>query len=76
MRSGSDVVCIRCGLPIGDPPRINRLSDGEPCGACAERLLETLPPIFHAPLPYAIEAGAGIRVEEEQRADWRPDEPA
>lgn len=43
-----DIVCFRCSQPIGDPPRIHMLG-GRPCSACAERLLETLPGVFHTP---------------------------
>jgi hypothetical protein len=46
--SAHEVVCFHCGQGVGDPPRLN-LIDGEPCTACAERLLETLPGVFHTP---------------------------
>ena len=46
--------CFRCGRPVGEPPAINELPDGRPCPACAERLLESLPPIFHAPMPFVL----------------------
>lgn len=38
--------CIECGGVVGS---LNEDEDGEPCPVCAERLLETLPGIFHAP---------------------------
>ena len=47
------VVCFQCGQTVGDPPRANVRPDGSPCPACAERLLASLPPIFHA-LPPAM----------------------
>lgn len=54
-RPRPDIVCFRCGRPVGDPPVLNPLGDGEgTCPACAERLLESLPPIFHAPMPFAV----------------------
>ncbi|MFT5052779.1 MAG: hypothetical protein ACI8QZ_004216 [Chlamydiales bacterium] len=56
----SDVVCFHCSQPIGDPPQLNEMADGEPCPACRDRLLDELPPIFHAPL----EAGGAIPVQE------------
>lgn len=43
-----EVVCFHCGQQVGDPPRLNMIDD-EPCKACAERLLETLPGVFHTP---------------------------
>ncbi len=44
-----DVVCFHCGQSVGDPPVLNLIEDEEPCPACAERLLEALPGIFHSP---------------------------
>ncbi len=52
----NEVVCIQCGQPIGDPPRLNLLAEEEPCPACAERLLESLPGIFHTPYESPTEA--------------------
>lgn len=45
--SGSNPTrCFTCGEPAGDPPVLNRLSDGRPCPACAERALEALPSLL------------------------------
>lgn len=38
--------CIECG---GAADQLNEDEEGAPCPACAERLLETLPGVFHAP---------------------------
>ncbi len=38
--------CIECGGFVGS---LNEDEDGIPCSACAERLLETLPGVFHQP---------------------------
>lgn len=38
--------CIECGGLTG---ALNEDEDGVPCPACAERLLETLPGVFHTP---------------------------
>ena len=38
--------CIECGGVVGS---LNEDEDGVPGPACAERLLETLPGVFHAP---------------------------
>jgi hypothetical protein len=38
--------CFRCGGPSDE---LNELAEGENCPACAERLLETLQGVFHAP---------------------------
>ncbi|MDA8592955.1 hypothetical protein N9L90_03455 [Planctomycetota bacterium] len=56
--------CIECG---GAVHSLNEDEAGEPCVACAERLLETLPGIFHSPWstprdvdqPAEAEAGLG-----------------
>ncbi len=56
MRQSHEVVCFSCGQPVGDPPRLNTTPGGDNCPACAERLLESLPGVFHAPV--AIEAVA------------------
>jgi hypothetical protein len=55
-------ICFSCGQPIpasqtwapsasalGSPaemPRLNRTPDGNPCDACAERLLEAMPSLI------------------------------
>lgn len=38
--------CFRCGGPAN---QLNELEEGQNCPACAERLLETLQGVFHAP---------------------------
>lgn len=38
--------CIECG---GEVDQLNEDAEGVPCPACAERLLETLPGLFHEP---------------------------
>lgn len=44
MGRAQDTLCIGCGLPAGNPPRLNRLDDGRVCPTCRDRLLESLPP--------------------------------
>ena len=51
MGEGRAVVCFQCGRSVGEPPVLNELPDGGNCPACAERLLESLPPIFPVPSP-------------------------
>ena len=43
---GSATRCIECGGVVGS---LNEDDEGVPCPVCAERLLETLPGIFHSP---------------------------
>lgn len=40
-------LCFTCGLVVENTPRLNRLTNGEVCPACRDRLLDLLP----APLP-------------------------
>lgn len=49
--------CIECGGVVGS---LNEDENGVPCPACAERLLETLPGVFHAPW---VATGATAEVE-------------
>lgn len=37
-------ICFQCGQDTGLPPKLNTLSDGTRCRACAERVLASLPP--------------------------------
>ncbi len=39
-------ICFQCGQATADGTRFNRLADGRPCPACAERLLMALPPLL------------------------------
>jgi DNA-directed RNA polymerase subunit RPC12/RpoP len=40
----TNAVCFTCGLVIESPPRLSRLTNGQVCPACRERVLEELPP--------------------------------
>jgi hypothetical protein len=46
---------MHCAQGIGNPPVLNSLPSGKPCRACADRVLDAQPGIFHAawaePLP-------------------------
>lgn len=67
-------VCFHCGQVTEsseDGPKLNRLPDGQPCPACADRLLASLPSLVRDV------AGEIERVaQEESRDDYLPDEPA
>lgn len=43
-----------CGQSTGPIPRLNQLTDGRTCPSCAERLLDSLPPLLPSP---ALELG-------------------
>jgi hypothetical protein len=53
MRKERAAICFQCGGPADLSERLNRLPGGEPCPACADRLLSALPPLVpgfrHAP---------------------------
>ena len=42
----AEAVCFTCGMGADDPPRLNRLENGQICPACRDRVLESLPPIL------------------------------
>lgn len=67
-------VCFHCGLTTEtseDGPRLNRLPDGQPCPACADRLLASLPSLVR---DVSMEIERVMR--EESIDDYLPDEPA
>ena len=80
MDSGLPPVCFHCGQPTEsseDGPRLNRVDDGTPCPACAERLLEDLPSlvsdvVFSLAEAEEIESDVAASGEDE----FLPDEPA
>lgn len=53
--------CIECGGFVGS---LNEDEDGVPCSACAERLLETLPGVFHQPWTETAEGGESSEAED------------
>jgi DNA-directed RNA polymerase subunit RPC12/RpoP len=44
MSNLTNAVCFTCGLVIESPPRLSRLTTGQACPACRDRVLEGLPP--------------------------------
>lgn len=56
-------ICMACGQPTGPLPRLNRLLDGRSCTSCADRLLDSLPPVLPC-LPPELDAAGGEWVEE------------
>jgi hypothetical protein len=74
MSDAATPVCFHCGLATEsseEGPKLNRLPDGHPCPACADRLLASLPSLV------ADVAGEIERVtREESGEDYLPDEPA
>jgi hypothetical protein len=69
MGNPTNAVCFTCGLAIEAPPRLTRLTNGQVCPACRERVLEGLPPA----LPSRSAAAAARPVLEHGAGE--PDEP-
>jgi len=44
MPDRAKTICISCGLEVSSTPQLNRLSNGQTCPACRERVLDSLAP--------------------------------
>ncbi|MEM1448518.1 MAG: hypothetical protein AAF726_00795 [Planctomycetota bacterium] len=68
--SGRPTRCIECGGLVGS---LNEDEAGEPCPSCAQRLLETLPGVFHRPWmqpwPAKTEASASDELDDLEELD-------
>lgn len=64
MSSTDTSICIECGLPAGDPPVLNDLPDGRPCGGCRDRVLDSLPAILPGRVEAPVEDGAVDEVDD------------
>jgi len=77
MNQSASPVCFHCGQPTAsteEGPRLNRLPDGQPCPACADRLLQSLPSLVG---DVAQEMESMEQLEFEGLDDsFLPDEPA
>lgn len=70
LRPVTTICCIQCGQNTGDATRFNRLPDGRACPACADRLLEMLPPL----LPGVPQDGLNDSAEELESLEARDDD--
>jgi DNA-directed RNA polymerase subunit RPC12/RpoP len=43
MAPSASTVCITCGLPVGSGTQLNRMSNGQVCPTCRDRLLDSIP---------------------------------
>ena len=66
----AQTVCFTCGMPVGEPLRLNRLDNGQLCPTCRDRVLDLLPSI----LPDLPSRHASARAEEEDEQAWTPPE--
>jgi hypothetical protein len=62
----TNAVCFTCGLAIESPPRLSRLTNGQVCPACRDRVLEGLPPALPS---RARDPHAGIEAVESDERD-------
>lgn len=72
MASARQPVCFTCGQPIGEPPRINELADGEPCPSCRDRLLDSLPPLLPSWSPAVTTDDEPVGLDAEEPRPHRP----
>lgn len=66
--------CIECG---GTVDSLNVDEEGVPCPACAQRLLETVPGVFHTPwnegCPSALEQESALESDSTNESRERAD---
>lgn len=62
-------ICMGCGKPTGPLPRLNELPDGRPCPSCAERLLDSLPPLLPR-TDFELAEGEGWAEEDDPGDDF------
>jgi DNA-directed RNA polymerase subunit RPC12/RpoP len=72
MSNLTNAVCFTCGLVIESPPRLSRLTNGQVCPACRERVLEDLPPALPS---RSREATAGSEPETRSSETTAPGDP-
>jgi len=65
----TNAVCFTCGLAIESPPRLSRLTNGQVCPACRDRVLEGLPPALPS---RARDPHAGSEMVESDERDSSP----
>ncbi|MBK7643150.1 MAG: hypothetical protein IPJ19_08870 [Planctomycetes bacterium] len=71
MSQPTNAVCFTCGLVIETPPRLARLTNGQVCPACRERVLEGLPPALPSSPQPAEREDAHASLSDSEFADER-----
>lgn len=71
MSEERDPLCFQCSQPVTSPPRINYLADGDPCPACHNRFVDSLPPLLPGEFGAGIEEGEfpELEVAEHENVD-------
>ncbi len=75
MSNLTNAVCFTCGLVIESPPRLSRLTTGQVCPACRERVLEGLPPALPSRPSGAAGSDSQAPSNEKPTRDDRGSEP-
>jgi hypothetical protein len=77
MSERRETLCFECGQVVGDPPILNRHEGGETCRRCADRVLDSLPPLLPRPVPLAEheEERASSYEFDLPGADFEPEDP-
>lgn len=70
MSESTHTVCFTCGLAIENPPRIHRLTNGNVCPACRDRVLHGLPPALPSRPPRASAAEEQEERVQARESDW------
>jgi hypothetical protein len=73
MHNRTNAVCFTCGLTIESPPRLSRLTNGQVCPACRERVLDGLPPALPS-RPGVVESAIDPRELRSESSEF--DEPS
>jgi hypothetical protein len=68
MSQAPEPLCFTCGLPVGDPLRLNHLASGQVCPSCRDRLLDALPAPF--PMRPAPAPAGEPEDDDDQRQPW------
>lgn len=75
MSSLADPVCFTCGMPSGAAALLNRLSNGQICPACRDRVLAELPPALPADRFVVAQIAAAPAPQIQEEAPVRAQDP-
>ena len=70
MSEMTNAVCFTCGLVIESPPRLSRLTNGQVCPACRDRVLDGLPPALPSAPPIPSTMSEESELIQSREEDW------
>ena len=73
MSDSAEPICFFCSQAFQVSGQLNRMPDGRPCPICANRLMESLPPLMPGGMP-AGRTGETESVQGEQAHEFDVDE--